>query len=50
MTASYNQIESQVWGKKQEYPLTTESLKMLLENRIPLIRLQEFATPQECES
>ncbi|MBD2562854.1 MULTISPECIES: 2OG-Fe(II)-dependent halogenase WelO5 family protein [Nostoc] len=49
MTATSNQIKSKVWDKKQEYPLTTESLRMLLENRIPLIRLKEFATPQECE-
>ncbi len=49
MTATSNQIKSKVWDNKQENPLTTESLRMLLENRIPLIRLKEFATPQECE-
>ena len=49
MTATSNQIKSKIWNKKQEYSLTTESLRMLLENRIPLIRLKEFATPQECE-
>ncbi|MEH1827044.1 MAG: hypothetical protein V7L22_17035 [Nostoc sp.] len=49
MTAASNQIKSSMWDNKQEYPLTTESLKMLLEQRIPLIRLKEFATPQECE-
>ncbi|MBP5975682.1 MAG: hypothetical protein PUP93_01030 [Rhizonema sp. NSF051] len=49
MTAAYNQIKSPVWENKQEYPLTKESLKMLLEKRIPLIRLKEFATPEECE-
>lgn len=48
MTVS-KQIKSKVWENKQEYPLTKESLRMLLENRIPLIRLKEFATPQECE-
>lgn len=48
MTVSKH-IKSQVWENKQEYPLTKESLRMLLENRIPLIRLKEFATPQECE-
>lgn len=48
MTTS-NQIKSVLWEKKQEYPLTTESLKMLLEHRIPLIRLKDFATPEECE-
>lgn len=45
MTATSNQIKSKVWDNKQENPLTTESLKMLLENRIFLIRLKEFATP-----
>ncbi|MGV0104588.1 2OG-Fe(II)-dependent halogenase WelO5 family protein [Nostoc sp. DSM 114167] len=49
MTAASNQIKSTLWDKKQEYPLTTETLKMLLEHRIPLIRLKEFATPEECE-
>ncbi|MEH2050566.1 2OG-Fe(II)-dependent halogenase WelO5 family protein [Nostoc sp.] len=49
MTAASNHIKSSMWDNKQEYPLTTESLKMLLEQRIPLIRLKEFATPQECE-
>ncbi len=48
MTA-YNQIKSKVWEQKQEYLLSTKSLRMLFENRIPLIRLKEFATPQECE-
>ncbi|MEH2220997.1 MAG: hypothetical protein V7K72_28570 [Nostoc sp.] len=50
MTTTSNQIKSKVWDNKQEYPLTTESLRMLLENRISLIRLKEFATPQECET
>lgn len=49
MTAASNQIKSTTWDNKQEYPLTTESLKMLFEQRIPLIRLKEFATPEECE-
>ena len=46
---NFNKIKSKVWENKQEYPLTKESLRMLFENRIPLIRLKEFATPQECE-
>lgn len=50
MTAISNKIKSKIWENKQEYSLTTESLRMLLENQIPLIRLKEFATPQECES
>ncbi|QLE41854.1 hypothetical protein FD723_16470 [Nostoc sp. C052] len=49
MTTTSNQIKSSMWDNKQEYPFTKESLKMLLEQRIPLIRLKEFATPQECE-
>ncbi|MHC5821499.1 MAG: hypothetical protein ACYT04_37940, partial [Nostoc sp.] len=49
MTAASNQIKSTAWDKKQEYSLTAESLKMLLEQRIPLIRLKEFATEEECE-
>ncbi|MEH1970990.1 2OG-Fe(II)-dependent halogenase WelO5 family protein [Nostoc sp.] len=48
MTTS-NQIKSALWENKQEYPLTRESLKMLLEHRIPLIRLKDFATTEECE-
>ncbi len=49
MTAASNQIKSTAWDKKQEFPLTAEFLKMLLEQRIPLIRLKDFATPEECE-
>lgn len=45
-----SQIKSKVWENKQEHPLTKDSLKMLWENHIPLIRLKDFATPQECES
>src|SRR5690349_231131 len=45
-----NQIKPKIWENKQEYPLTKESLKMLWENRIPLIRIKDFATVQECES
>ena len=44
-----NQIKSKVWEAKQEYSLTKESLKMLCENRIPLIRIKDFATEQECD-
>ena len=49
MAAASNQIKSTLWENKQEYPLSAESLRMLIEHRIPLIRLKEFATPQECE-
>ena len=49
MTAASKQIKSTAWDKKQEYPLTAESLKMLLEQRIPMIRLKDFASAQECE-
>lgn len=48
--ATYNQIKPNVWEKKQEYPLTQESFKMLLNNQIPLIHFKEFATPKECEN
>ncbi|MDB9304105.1 hypothetical protein PN488_06885 [Nodularia spumigena CS-591/12] len=44
-----NQIKSKVWESKKEYCLTKESLKMLWENRIPLIRIKDFATEQECD-
>ncbi|WP_414754486.1 hypothetical protein [Anabaena sp. CCY 9910] len=50
MTATSQQLKSKVWKNNQASFLTTESLKMLWENQIPLIRLQEFATPQECEN
>lgn len=49
MNTTSNQIKSTLWENKQEYPLTTESLRKLIEHRIPLIRLKEFATTQECE-
>lgn len=48
MTISH-QIKPRLWDKKQDYPLTAESLRMLIEHDIPLIRLKDFATPQECE-
>ncbi|BAT53524.1 hypothetical protein NOS3756_24850 [Nostoc sp. NIES-3756] len=49
MTAASNQIKSTGWEKNQEYPLTAESLRKLIEHRIPLIRIKDFATPEECE-
>ena len=45
-----NQIKSKVWESNQDYSLTKESLKMLCENRIPLIRIKDFSTEQECDN
>ncbi|MCP6758270.1 MAG: hypothetical protein NHB32_05700 [Fischerella sp. CENA71] len=45
-----NQIKTTVWENKQDYSLTKESLRMLWENRIPLIRIKDFATVQECDT
>ncbi|MFN6487122.1 MULTISPECIES: hypothetical protein [unclassified Nostoc] len=49
MTTVSNQIQSTLWEEKQEYSLNTESLKKLIEHRIPLIRIKDFATVEECE-
>lgn len=49
MTPASNQIKSTLWERKQEYPLTAESLRKLIENRIPIIRIKDFATAEECE-
>ncbi|MBD2438745.1 hypothetical protein [Nostoc sp. FACHB-110] len=48
MTTAFNQIKSTLWENKQEYPLTVESLKQLIEHRIPFIRIKGFATHEEC--
>ncbi|MBD2498498.1 hypothetical protein [Nostoc sp. FACHB-280] len=45
-----NQIKNKIWESKQEHSLTKESLKMLWENRIPLIRIRNFATVEECDN
>ena len=38
------------WTAAGEYELTRENLQLLLDNRIPVIRIRGFATPQECAS
>lgn len=38
------------WTAEGEYELTTDNLRLLLDNRIPVIRIRNFATPQECAS
>lgn len=38
------------WMAEGEYELTTENLRLLLDNHIPAIRIRGFATPQECDS
>ncbi|MFB2879419.1 hypothetical protein [Floridanema aerugineum] len=46
----YNQIESTLWKTTEALSLSAESIKMLFENKIPLVRIEKFATPQECEA
>jgi hypothetical protein len=36
------------WMNTGEHELTTENLRLLLDNRIAAIRIPRFATPQEC--
>ena len=36
------------WTSAEEHPLTTENLRLLLDNRIAAIRIKGFATPDEC--
>jgi hypothetical protein len=36
------------WIDREEHELSRESLEMLLDNRIPAIRIRNFATPEEC--
>lgn len=38
------------WTSEGEFELTTENLRLLLDNRIPVIRIRGFATPEECAS
>lgn len=45
-----NQINSAVWETTDEYPLFAVSLQKLFENKIPLIRIRQFATLQECDA
>lgn len=41
---------SPTWTAEGEYELSTENLRLLLDNRIPVIRIRGFATSEECES
>lgn len=36
------------WIDHEEHELSRESLEMLLDNRIPAIRIRNFASPEEC--
>lgn len=38
------------WTDEVEHELSTENLSLLLDNRIPAIRIRGFATQQECEA
>ena len=38
------------WQSNEAYPLSAESLDYLFSNRIPAIRVPEFATPEECRA
>ena len=38
------------WTAQGEFDLSTENLRLLLDNRIAVIRIPGFATPAECES
>jgi hypothetical protein len=41
-------IATTTWQDLVEHELTTENLRLLLDNRIPAIRIRGFATPEEC--
>ena len=36
------------WTSAQEYELSEENLRLLLDNKIAAIRIRGFATPEEC--
>lgn len=38
------------WTSNEEHALTRENLALLLENKIPAIRIKGFATPAECQA
>lgn len=38
------------WTSDQEHELTQENLRLLFDNKIPAIRIPQFATRQECEA
>ncbi len=41
-------IHPDTWVDQREHALTRESLALLLDNRIPAIRIPGFASPEEC--
>lgn len=43
-------IPASTWTAHGEHALTRENLQLLLDNRIPVIRIPGFASPQECVS
>jgi hypothetical protein len=43
-------ISTAPWRTKEELPLTSENLRALFNNEIPLIRIRNFATPEEVKS
>lgn len=45
-----HKVEPTAWETTEELPLNAESLTMLFENRIPALRIKQFATPEECEA
>lgn len=38
------------WNNLQEHELSKENLQLLLDNKIPAIRIRGFATPEECRA
>jgi hypothetical protein len=37
------------WTELAEHELSPQTLKKVLDNRLPAVRIRDFATPQECE-
>ena len=50
MSAIVEHADVEPWACYEELELTAENLKALFENRIPAIRIREFASPAECRS
>ncbi len=45
---TFHELKSTTWETVEELPLSEEFLTMLFENRIPVIRIKQFATLEEC--
>lgn len=43
-----NLIKSKVWKTTEALSLSAKSLRMLFENQIPIVQIEQFATNQEC--